>query len=58
MEELYLNYTSSLKFLNLKTLETSRKKISVKFARSSISDQDFRNLFLKKQRQTKWKQEI
>ena len=48
MEENYQNYTSSLKFLNLETLETRRKKISVKFARTSISDGHFADLFPKR----------
>ena len=48
MEENYQNYTSSLKFLNLETLETRRKKLSVKFAKTSISDGHFADLFQKR----------
>ena len=45
MEEDYKNYTSSLKFLSLETLESRRKKISVNFAKNSIIDGHFRDLF-------------
>ena len=48
MEEDYKNYTSSLKFLSLETLESRRKKISVNFAKNSIIDGHFRDLFSKR----------
>ena len=48
MEENFENYSRSLRFLNLETLETRRKKLSVKFARTSISDGLFRDLFPKR----------
>ena len=40
-EEDYQNYISFLKFLNLETLESCRKKLSVKFAINSITDGHF-----------------
>ena len=45
MEENYENYTSSLKFLNLETLENRRKNLLLKFARNTLSDGHFRDLF-------------
>ena len=48
MEENYQNYTSSLKFSNLETLETLKKKLLVKFAITSISDGHFADLFKKR----------
>ena len=48
MEENYQKHTSSLKFLNLETLETCRKKLLVKFAKTSISDGHFADLFHKR----------
>ena len=50
MEEDYRSYTSSLKFLNLETLEKRRKSILLKFAKTSISDGHFRDLFQKRKK--------
>ena len=52
MEEDYRSYTSSLKFLNLETLEKRRKSILLKFAKTSISDGHFRDLFQKRKKNT------
>ena len=48
MEGDYKNYTSSLRFLNLETLENRRKKLLVNFAKNSIVDGHFRDLFPKR----------
>ena len=45
MEEDFQSYTKSLSFLNLETLESHRKKILLKFAKTSITDGHFRDLF-------------
>ena len=50
MEEDYRSYTSSLKFLNLETLEKRRKSILLKFAKTSISDGHFRDLFQRRKK--------
>ena len=45
MEEDFQSYTKSLSFLNLETLESCRKKILLKFAKTSITYGHFRDLF-------------
>ena len=50
MEEDYQNYTISLKFLNLETLENRRKKLLVNFAKNSIIDGHFRDLLPRKRK--------
>ena len=45
MEEDYRNYNHALRVLGLKTLETRRKKLTLDFAKRSIMDNKFRDLF-------------
>ena len=45
MEEDYRNYANALSVLGLTTLETRRRKLTLDFARRSISDNKLRDLF-------------
>ena len=45
LEENYKNYQSSLQTLQLETLEERRKSISLNFAKTSIADGHFSDLF-------------
>jgi hypothetical protein len=45
MEEDYRNYANALSVLGLTTLETRRLKLTIDFARRSISDNKLRDLF-------------
>ena len=48
LEEDYQNYKSALEKLNLETLDSRRKKLSLKFAKNSIEDGILNDLFPKK----------
>ena len=50
LEEDYGSYENALKKLNIDTLDTSRKQLTLKFAKNSIEDGVLNDLFSKKLR--------
>ena len=49
LEENYSTYLESLQFLGLETLESRRKKLTLKFAKDSLADGHFSDLITRKQ---------
>ena len=47
LEKNYVNYESALLKLNLTTLEERRSTLNLKFAQSSIKNQNMRHIFMK-----------
>ena len=61
LEENYTIYQNSLKYLGLETLETRRKHLTLKFAKTSLADGHFSDLVykrLKKKGTNKFKKQI
>ena len=50
LEENYSTYSEALKILNLDSLEERRKKLTLRFIKTSLADGKFKDLFPKKKK--------